>query len=167
MDSFDSAFAALIDVEKGFTNEPLDPGNWTGGRVGVGACRGTKFGISAASYPDLAIADLTLDQAKAIAKRDFWDKYSCDQFDPRIGFQVFDAAYNGAHAALWLQQSAGVKPDGSIGPVTIAAVKAVDPLKIMMRFDSYRLDYLASLSNPTFADGWMHRVATNLRRGAV
>lgn len=167
MDSFDDAFAALIDVEKGFTNNPLDPGNWTSGRVGIGVCRGTKFGISAGAYPDLDIANLMLAQAKTIAKRDYWDRYQCDEFDPRIGFQVFDAAYNGAHAALWLQQAAGALPDGQIGAQTVAAVKAVDPLKVIMRFDSYRLDYLAGLNNPTFADGWMHRVATNLRKGAA
>lgn len=167
MDSFDDAFPALINVEKGLTMNPLDPGNWTGGRTGVGACRGTKYGISAASYPDIDIKNLTLPQAKALAKRDYWDKYQCDQFDARIGFQVFDAAYNGGHPALWLQEAAGAYPDGHIGAATIAAVKATDPEKIIMRFDAARLDYLADLRNATFAFGWMHRIATNLRKGAA
>lgn len=167
MDSFDDAFAALINVEKGLTMNPLDPGNWTGGRAGVGACRGTKYGISAASYPDIDIKNLTLAQAKALAKRDYWDKYQCDQFDWRIGFQVFDAAYNGGHPALWLQEAAGAYPDGHIGEATVAAVKAIDPEKIIMRFDAARLDYLADLRNATFAFGWMHRIATNLRKGAA
>jgi lysozyme family protein len=167
MDSFNDAFAALINVEQGFTDNPSDPGNWTSGRVGVGACRGTKYGISCAAYPDLDIKNLTLDQAKSIAKRDYWDRYQCDEFDPRVGFQVFDAAFNGGSAAHWLQQSAGVTPDGQIGPVTVAAVKAADPLKVIMKFDSYRLDYLAALRSASFAFGWMHRIATNLRKGAA
>lgn len=167
MDSFDDAFAALINIEQGFTGNPTDPGNWTGGRVGVGACRGTKYGISAGAYPDIDIKNLTLAQAKALAKRDYWDKYQCDQFDPRIGFQVFDAAYNGGHPALWLQEATGAYPDGHIGPATVAAVKALDPLKVIMRFDASRLDYMADIPGLTFDDGWMHRIATNLRKGAT
>jgi lysozyme family protein len=166
MTSFDEAFTALMNVERGFTDYPSDPGNWTGGRVGVGACRGTKYGISAASYPNLDIKALTLDQARAIAKRDYWDVYHCDEFDGRIGFQVFDAAYNGGHAARWLQQAAGADADGEIGPATIAAVKAADPLKVVMRFDAYRLQYMADIPGSTFDDGWMRRIAANLLRGA-
>jgi lysozyme family protein len=166
--TFDDVLAVVIGIEQGFTDNPHDPGNWTGGKVGVGSCRGTKYGISAAAYPDLDIAKLTLDQAKGIAKRDYWDRFHCDDFDPRIGEQVFDAAYNGAHPALWLQQAAGVRPDGIMGPQTVAAVQAVDPLKIIMRFDGYRLDYLASCKDlPAFAGGWMRRIAVMLREGAA
>lgn len=165
---FDDAFAAIIGNEGGLSISYEDPGNWTGGRVGLGACRGTKYGISAARYPDLDISKLTLDQAKALACRDYWSVYHCNEFDPRIGFQIFDAAYNGGHAAQWLQQAAGVHPDGEIGPVTIAAVKTSDPLKIIMRFDSLRLSYLASLDVwPSFGRGWTRRIASNLMRGAA
>jgi lysozyme family protein len=167
MDGFSDAFAALVNVEKGFTDNPMDSGNWTSGRVGVGACRGTKYGISAAQYPDLDIVNLTLDQAKAIAKQKYWDRFHCDEMDPRIGFQVFDAAYNGGPAARWLQQAAGVPADGDIGPQTVAAVKAADPLKIIMRIDAYRLQYLAGLREAEFADGWMNRIAGNLIKGAA
>jgi len=166
--TFDDIFALVVGIEQGFTDDPRDPGNWTGGKIGVGSCRGTKYGISAATYPDLDIKALTVDQAKGIAKRDFWDRYHCDEFDPRIGLQVFDAAYNGGHPAQWLQQAAGARPDGLIGAATIAAVKALDPVRVCARFDAYRLDYLASCRDlPTFAGGWMHRIATMLRAGAA
>lgn len=165
MDSFDDAFSFVIGIEKGFTDNPADPGNWTGGHVGVGACRGTKYGISAARYPDLDICRLTLEQCKALAKRDFWDVFHCDEFDPRIGSQLFDFSYNGGPAARSLQQAAKVHADGVIGPATVAAVKAIDPDKIIGRLDAYRLMYLASLGRATFADGWMNRIAANLLRG--
>ena len=107
--------------------------------------------------------DLPLDTAKGIAKSEYWDRYQCDQFDGWIGFNVFDAAYNGGPAAHWLQQAAGVNPDGVIGAQTIAAVRASDPEKIVMRFDAYRLRYLASLPAwPTFGKGWANRIAANL-----
>ena len=59
--NFDIAFSRLIDSEGGLTDNPKDPGGLT------------KFGISQRSYPDIDIRNLTLDQAKAIYLRDFWD----------------------------------------------------------------------------------------------
>jgi lysozyme family protein len=167
MSAFDDAFAALIGNEGALSLNFDDPGNWTGGRVGVGTCRGTKYGISAAAFPDYDIRTLTLDQAKSLAKTKYWDRYQCDEFDPRIGFQVLDAAYNGGHPAQWLQQACGVRPDGDIGPATIAAVKAADPLKVIMNFDAYRLEYMASLEVwPDFSKGWVRRIASNLIKAA-
>jgi lysozyme family protein len=165
MNNFEDAFAALIGNEGNYTDNPLDPGNWTGARVGLGACRGTKFGVSAARYPSVDIKALTLDQARILVKRDYWDAFRCDELDPNIGFQVLDAAYNGGHAARWLQQAAGIHPDGDIGPATVAAVKAADPLRVIARFDAYRLQYLAAIDRPTFLDGWMRRIASNILRG--
>ncbi len=159
MTAFDDAFTELMGNEGGYSNNPADPGGET--MWGI-----TKRVAVANGYTG-AMQDLPQDTAKAIAKSEYWDRYSCDSFDPRIGFQVFDAAYNGGPAARWLQEAAEVQPDGVIGPVTIAAVQAVDPLRIIMRFDSYRLTYLASLDTfPTFGRGWANRIAHNLLLGA-
>ena len=57
---FKQAFDLLIGHEGGYTNNPNDPGNWTGGKVNSGTLRGTKYGISAASYPTLDIKNLGL-----------------------------------------------------------------------------------------------------------
>lgn len=164
--SFDVAFAFVVGIEKGFQDNPTDRGNWTGGRVGVGVCRGTKYGISAASYPDYDIRNLTLDQAKAIAKRDYWDVYHCDELNAEVALQVFDAAYNGGHPAQWLQQAAGAKADGRVGPATVAAANAMDPMKLCMRIDAYRLMFMADSPADQFDDGWMRRIASNLLKAA-
>lgn len=159
MSAFDDAFTQLMGNEGGYSNNPADPGGET--MWGI-----TKRVAVANGYTG-AMQDLPQATAKAIAKAEYWDRYSCDSFDPRIGFQVFDAAYNGGPAAQWLQEAAGVQADGVIGPVTIAAVQAADPLRIIMRFDSYRLTYLASLDTfPTFGRGWANRIAHNLLLGA-
>lgn len=70
--AFDAAFALTVGEEGGFSQDPRDGGNWTGGAPGKGSLRGTKYGISAASYPTLHIDALTLADAKAIYRRDFW-----------------------------------------------------------------------------------------------
>jgi hypothetical protein len=45
---FDRAFEETIGLEGGFSRNPDDNGNWTGGRRGLGELKGTKYGISAA-----------------------------------------------------------------------------------------------------------------------
>ena len=160
MNNFDDCFTALMGNEGGYSDNPADPGGET--MWGI-----TKRVAQANGYPG-DMMDLPQATAKTIAKSEYWDKYMCDQFAPRIGFQVFDAAYNGGHPAQWLQQAAGVTPDGMIGAQTIAAVRSCDPLKIILRFDAYRIQYLDRLQSwPSFGSGWMNRIAANLLRAAA
>ena len=77
-EAFVKAFGIVVGEEGGFTGNALDPGNWTGGQCGSGRCIGTKFGISGGSYPTLDIAALTLDDARAIYRRDYWDRIQGD-----------------------------------------------------------------------------------------
>src|SRR5690554_3598272 len=62
--TFDLVFERLIGHEGKFTDVRGDRGNWTSGRVGAGELKGTKYGISAMSYPHLDIKAITLEQAK-------------------------------------------------------------------------------------------------------
>ena len=49
-----TAWLAFLGPEEGTLSlDPTDTGNWTGGAVGRGTLVGTKYGISAASYPTL------------------------------------------------------------------------------------------------------------------
>ena len=53
-----------LSQEGGYQDNPADPGNWTGGKVGHGVMKGTKYGISAESYPHLDIKNLTVVEAE-------------------------------------------------------------------------------------------------------
>lgn len=158
MSNFDEAFKLLIDAEQGFT---IDDGGET--MWGI-----TKDVAREGGY-DGNMPDLPLEKAKEIAKKYFWDNYMCDQFDPRLAFQLFDAAYNsGTVAVLWLQQAISVKQDRIIGPITIAEARKNDVSKVILRFNSYRLQYLTTLKNwPKYAKGWSRRIAKNLLTGAT
>ena len=59
---FLKAFEKVLRHEGGYVNDPLDLGGET------------KYGISKRSYPHLDIKNLTLDQAKQIYFRDFWQR---------------------------------------------------------------------------------------------
>ncbi len=112
--------------------------------------------------------DLPRDTAKAIAKRLYWDPLHLDQFDPRVAFQILDANYNGGHPVIWMQGAAGARVDGVLGPNTIAAVQAADPLRFILRWNALRLSYFTSLATwAMFGKGWTRRVATNLTKGAA
>lgn len=168
--NFDKAFELVIGHEGGFTDYRADPGNWTGGKVGVGKLKGTKYGIASNSYPDLDIKNITLDQAKAIYKRDYWDKVKGDQLPQRLAFHVFDMAVNSGirQGIKLLQKTAKVAEDGSIGPLTMAAVNKMNVDSAILIYNANRLQFYTSLSTfDKFGKGWTNRVANNLRLAGV
>ena len=126
--TFDQAFERLIGHEGNFTNDKDDRGNWTTGIIGKGQLKGTKYGISAMTYPQLDIKNLTLDQAKQIYKRDWWDALNANKIDTAIVFQVWDFAINAgmATAKRKLQSAIGVADDGIIGPITLQISNSTD-----------------------------------------
>lgn len=157
--NFDDAFGLLIGHEGGYANNPMDPGGET--MYGI-----TKRVALANGYTG-DMRQLTLSIAKDIAKRQYWDKHQCDAYDPEIGFQIFDTAYNGGNTVRWMQRAAGVTVDGMLGPTTVNAVAALDVRTFSLKFNADRLDFLAGLPNrPTFSGGWMRRIAANLRESA-
>lgn len=125
--SFDIACRITLNEEGGYTNNPKDSGNWTGGKIGKGKLKGTKFGISAAAYPKLDIENLTADDAKAIYLKDYWNKIKAEELPEQLRISVFDLAINsGPSAAIKvLQKAAKVAQDGQIGPTTIREAKYV------------------------------------------
>lgn len=164
--NFDKAFDLLIGHEGGFTNLRTDPGNWTGGKVGSGTLKGTKYGIAANSYPNLDIKNITLQQAKQIYKRDYWDKVKGDQLPPELAFHVFDMAVNGgiSRGIKLLQKTVGTTEDGLIGPATLAAVNRMNVHDAILIYNANRLQFYTSLGTfGTFGKGWINRVANNLR----
>jgi lysozyme family protein len=151
---FDQAFDKLISHEGGYSNNPADPGGET------------QYGISKRSYPDVDIKALTLESAKAIYKRDFWDRAQCDGLPPAVAFQVFDAAVNSGigQSIRFLQRAVGVVDDGSVGPMTMAAVQRRDGAEVVAHFNAERLDFMTRLSTwETFGKGWARRIAENLK----
>ena len=94
MKTFDDAFAYVVGEEGKLSTDRTDPGNWTKGSVGCGLFVGTKYGISAAAYPLLDIPNLTLADARSVAKRDYWDKLAGDVLPYGTALCLFDFGYN-------------------------------------------------------------------------
>lgn len=163
--TFDQAFERVIAHEGGYSNHPGDPGNWTGGKVGAGKLLGTRYGIAANSYPDEDIPNLTLERAKEIYRRDYWERVRADQLPAAVRFDVFDLCVNSgvSRAARLLQRACGAREDGVIGPATLAAAAAMPPHQLAARLAGHRLAFMADLPAwETFSRGWARRVAQNL-----
>jgi lysozyme family protein len=158
--NFDRSFDKVIGHEGGFTDDRRDRGNWTKGRIGEGELRGTKYGISAMSYPNLDIRNLSLAQAKEIYLNDFWVRAACDELPVGLDYLVFDMAVNHgiAGAGRIVQQALNVKADGVLGPVSLRAIKAADPHRLIREVSVRRmLFYIDILTFKTFGLGWTRR----------
>lgn len=164
----------LIGVhEGGYSSDRSDRGNWSSGKVGVGVFLGSKFGISGMSYPTLDIKNLTWDQAKAIYKRDFWDKYRIGDLAPSVRLFTFDSCINhGPSAGIKiLQRSIGVKADGVVGRETVGQSHKATPWK----FAESRSDYYSEIIQNGFNDendikqikGWLRRNLRILQQSIV
>jgi len=129
----EQAFAAWVTflgpTEGALSLDPHDRGNWDSGIVGVGKLVGTKFGISAASHPDVDVPNLTLAQANVIRKEQYWDEVRGDEVPPPLAVLLADAAYmSGPEVAVrQLQKQLGFTGrdlDAIFGPMTMKRLQA-------------------------------------------
>jgi lysozyme family protein len=163
--NFDDAFEKLLGHEGGYSDDPKDRGNWTTGKIGQGVLKGTKYGISAMSYPHLDIKNLRVDEAKAIYLTDYWLKAGCDCVPPEVAFDLFDTAVNSGPktAAKLLQAAIGATADGAIGPATLFTLRSFTPARFVARFNGARLLAMTNMTGwESQGKGWARRVAQNL-----
>ncbi len=109
LSNFQKCLQVTLAYEGGYSNDRRDPGNWTGGKVGKGQLKGTKYGIAASSHPDLDIRNLTVDDAAKIYKPEYWDKVSGDRLAAGVDLATWDAGVQSgpSRALKWLLASAG------------------------------------------------------------
>ena len=152
-----------LSVEGGYQCDSNDKGNWTGGNIGVGLLKGTKYGISAASFPDVDIKNLTKEQAEYLYKTRYWGRYKCDYMPDALSVAVFDYVFlSGSQGIRDLQKVLGVKVDGVVGNQTIGACNTKPLKQIIKEYFDKRMDYVIMLGNkPKFSkykQGWINRV---------
>ncbi len=158
IDNFKKSLALVLESEGVWSDHPEDPGGAT--MKGVTIAVFSQFIGHAATKGELhAITD---EQLQAIYKRNYWDQVRGDDLPLPIDYMAFDFGVNAGNnrAAKTLQKAVGLPPDGIIGPVTLAAVKAADARKLADDFSQAKCDFYKQLRNfPTFGRGWLSRVA--------
>jgi lysozyme family protein len=156
---FDHCVALVMEKEGGYSDHPQDKGG------------PTNFGITLRTYAEFheipestvtaeTIKNLSQDEAKEIYRAKYWTAACCDDLPSGVNLMVFDFAVNaGVRTSIKiLQEIAHVTVDGSIGPITLAAVRTCEPKDLITRFADLRLAYYRSLENfNVFGKGWTAR----------
>lgn len=146
----------------GWTIIRSDPGNWTGGRVGVGQLKGTKYGIAANTYPHLDIKNLTLADADAIYIRDYWPKAWGDDWPEGFDQITYDATVNSGpgRGPLWTCRALGYSKADRSAPAKAASLPVDAQVSAIKRAAAIRLGFLRNLGTwSIFGKGWGPRVA--------
>ncbi|WP_432745784.1 glycosyl hydrolase 108 family protein [Methylobacter sp. G7] len=168
--NFEKAIKRILSHEGGFTQNPTDRGNWTSGRIGVGKLKGTKYGISAMTYPDEDIKNLSWERACFLYQRDFWAPLKADRLHDGVAYQLLDFAVNSgtSNAVKAYQRALGVAADGVFGPQSLHASNLIIESDQILLVLAERLDFMASIKSwIDFGRGWARRIAANLRYGAL
>lgn len=148
----------LIGHEGGYANHPSDPG----GETMWGVTRRVALQEGYVGQ----MRSLPRETAKAIYLRRYWQPIKADMLPTHLRYTVFDAAVNSGvtQAVRWLQRAVGVGEDGLLGPMTLAAANSPASVKVAVRFNAERLDFMTSLPTwGSFGRGWARRVAANLK----
>ena len=168
---FDLAFSSVIIPYEGTTLDmtSTDKGNWTGGVVGKGELRGSRYGISAAVYPAFDFLNGTIDDAKAIYRPDYWNKIRGDELSPITAMTLFDAAVQCGvtEAITFLQSSLATRGyytgriDGDFGPLTMSAMVHGSDMEGAQYLHQQRAHYMIHIATwGTFRDGWENRLVS-------
>jgi lysozyme family protein len=155
--NFECAFDAVLRHEGGYVDHPADPG----GATNLGITRATLARWRKRAVSKAEVKALTRSEAAAIYRAFYWDEIAGDALPDGLDFAVFDYCINSGpgRAARALQSVAGVRPDGRVGKITLAAVNAHDSAALISAYCHKRLGFLESLKTfAVFGRGWRRRV---------
>ena len=118
---FDACMPFIFKAEGGYSDNPADPGGPTNFGITLGTLRAYE------GNPNLTAEDVkTLTQAMAreIYRTAYWNRMQCGALPAGLDLEVFDFGVNSgpAESVKTLQRLVGVTQDGSVGPITLAAL---------------------------------------------
>ena len=103
---------------------------------------------------------LTKEEATEIYRSNYWNTLNCESLPPGVDLSVFDIAVDAGldKSGRILQKAVASEQDGSVGPATLNAVKAVAPTDIIRRMSQLRLEYYRNDKNwVTAGSEWTRR----------
>ena len=160
------AFEQMLKSEGGFTDDEKDKGN----KLPDGRKGSTMLGVTQYNWEQHVghqvthddMRQLTAADVEPLYKQKYWDIVRADELPSGIDYLVFDMGVNaGPSRSIKIMQSAlGVTADGGLGPMTMAAVQAADPVELIEKFSAAKEAFYRSLDDfPVYGNGWLNRVA--------
>ena len=157
--NWQKSFELMLKSEGGYVNNPADPG----GMTNLGVTKATWENWVGRESDEAEMRGLTPEKVEPLYKKKYWDAVRGDEIENGgVAYLLFDFAVNAGvgRSIKTLQTAVGVTPDGGFGPMTMAAVQAVDPVELIERFSQAKEDFYRSLNTfATFGKGWLNRVA--------
>ncbi len=162
MADFDLALAFTLKEEGGFVDNPVDHG----GATNCGITQNTyDFYRHTANLPFQSVRLITPAEANIIYYSQYWTPAQCLAMACPLDIVHFDwCVQHSVHGATEsLQMCLGVSADGDIGPVTLAAISAVDvntfvPKYLQYRRNWYNADVARDPTQQEFLTDWLGRV---------
>lgn len=174
MHDLDEALEYLLEHEGGWSNHAADRGG------------ATMYGVTQATYnayckqkgrSSKTVRGITKDEVREVYREMYWKAAGCDKLPWPISYITFDAAVNSGpkRAVGWTQSGLRLKPDGVVGPNTIAAARRVvseGDGKSLLAIVDQRVAFLARLvqskpSQAAFLLGWWRRTMQVLARALL
>ncbi|CAB5224417.1 zliS Lysozyme family protein [uncultured Caudovirales phage] len=156
-ENFKESLALILKHEGGYVDHPADPGG------------ATMKGITLATFSHFKKKSMTKDELRAISDADveniykvgYWDAMRCDELPAGVDLLAFDMAVNKgvSRAARLLQQAAGVRDDGVLGPRSMEAIGKMPVKELIAKVSEGRRDFYRGLKTfSVFGRGWLRRV---------
>jgi lysozyme family protein len=158
-DDFPRALEVVLKLEGGYSDDPRDSGGKT--QYGITEKVARAFGYAG------EMQKLPLEVAENIYRSGYWNNCKCDQLPYPLSLYVFDCAVNqGSDAAKKLLQAAlGVKQDGLIGAVTLAAARKSGSETAALFMAGRALRYTGTRGFDVYGKGWLKRLFIVTREG--
>lgn len=166
LSSWKLAFEQMLKSEGGFTDDERDNGN----KLPDGRKGSTMLGVTQFNWEQHVGHQVTHDDMRKLTaadveplyKKKYWDVVRADELPSGIDYLVFDMGVNAGpgRSIKLLQTAVCVTPDGGFGPMTMAAVQAIDPVTLIERFSAEKVVFYRSLDSfAVYGTGWLNRVA--------
>jgi lysozyme family protein len=166
LSNWKQAFEQMLKSEGGFTDDERDKGN----KLPDGRKGSTMLGVTQFNWEQHVGHQVTHDDMRALTpadveplyKKRYWDAVRADELPSGIDYILFDMGVNSGpgRAIMLLQAALGVGVDGGFGPMTMAAVHAIDPATLIERFSAEKVVFYRGLDDfKTYGTGWLNRVA--------
>ncbi len=163
---FQRALAFVLEVEGGYTNDPVDRGGATNKGI---LQRVYDIYRKAEGLRSADVRHILNIEVEEIYRDAYWLEGDCDRLPWPVSLVHFDACVNTGvtQAARFLQRSVGAEPDGRIGPKTLEALRSLltreTPLAVaerllLRREPFYRRLVQVDPSQKRFLQGWLNRV---------
>lgn len=159
---FERCLDEVLRHEGGYVDHAKDPGGATNLGVTIGTAKAHDLDMDGDGDVDkIDMRLLKPRDVRPVYRRSYWLAAGCDSLPAGPDLMIFDLAVNSGvgRAAMFLQEAVGAKVDGKVGPMTLAAARAVPPAELVKRLRDRRERFYRSLPTfATFGRGWMRRL---------